>query len=89
VAETVGTLVDKLSITELKIYHMQLQVDRQDATQAHRDNCANRVAVLSQQRADLQQEIAELLDAVMTGQKTMKVYRQFKMYNDASYRPKN
>jgi glycine cleavage system regulatory protein len=86
VAETVGTLVDKLSITELKIHHMQLQVDRTDATPQHRETCANRVKVLSQQRADLQEEIVQLLDDVMNGRKVMKVYRQFKMYNDAAYR---
>jgi hypothetical protein len=30
-AETVGSLVDKLSIVELKVYHMREQVDRADA----------------------------------------------------------
>lgn len=87
-ADTVGSLVDKLSILELKIYHMQLQVERTDATQEHRDTCARRVAVMKEQRADLQSELSELAEGVMAGKRVMKVYRQFKMYNDPSYRPK-
>jgi hypothetical protein len=89
VAETVGSLVDKISITSLKIFHMQKQVERTDATQEHRENCARRVTVLTDQRNDLEAEVTELLSAVLSGKKTMKVYRQFKMYNDPAYRPKS
>lgn len=88
-AETVGSLVDKISIMELKRYHMELQVQRTDATQQHRDACAQKLAVITQQRNDLAAEISELLEGVMSGRRTMKVYRQFKMYNDPVYRAKS
>jgi hypothetical protein len=89
VAETVGSLVDKISIMELKLYHMELQVQRADATQQHRDACAQKLTVITQQRNDLAAEISELLEGVMSGRRTMKVYRQFKMYNDPVYRAKS
>ena len=85
-AETVGSLVDKLSIVELKIYHMREQVERQDAVEAHRARCADRLAVLQCQRDDLAVELSGLWDDVAAGAYRPKVYRQFKMYNDPQYR---
>jgi hypothetical protein len=86
VAETIGSLADKLSIVELKIYHMREQVGRAEADAAHRARCAERVAVLESQRDDLEAELAELWERVRAGTYRPKVYRQFKMYNDPRYR---
>jgi len=86
VAETVGSLADKLSIMELKIYHMREQAERGDATADFRATCADRVRVLEQQRNDLADELAVLLDGLASGAVVPKVYRQFKMYNDPAYR---
>ncbi len=85
-AETIGTLVDKMSILELKIYHMQEQADRKDATPEHREKCLGRVGILKVQKADLTVELSELTRDVLSGKRTLKVYRQFKMYNDPAYR---
>ncbi len=85
-AETVGWLADKLSIIELKLYHMREQADRADATPAFRARCAEKVAVLAAQRDDLAAELTELLGAMSAGRLVPKVYRQFKMYNDPAYR---
>lgn len=85
-AETVGSLADKLSIVELKIYHMREQVSRGDADAAHRARCAERLAVLERQRDDLAAELTELWERVRAGTYRPKVYRQFKMYNDPQYR---
>lgn len=87
-AETIGSLIDKISIVELKVFHMQKQVDRADATETHRQSCAQRLMVLKEQSSDLGKELSELFDAVLSGRKKMKVYRQFKMYNDPAYRTK-
>ncbi len=88
VAETVGSLVDKISIAELKIFHMQKQVERSDAAPEHRAACGERVKILSRQRDDLRDELSELRSAVLSGRRTLKIYRQFKMYNDPAYRAK-
>ncbi|HEU4564832.1 MAG TPA: DUF4254 domain-containing protein [Gemmatimonadaceae bacterium] len=85
-AETVGWLADKISIMELKIYHMQEQADRADAAQEFRERCLQRVAVLRMQRDDLAAELTQLLDDIASGRVVPKVYRQFKMYNDPQYR---
>jgi Protein of unknown function (DUF4254) len=85
-AETIGSLVDKLSIAELKIYHMREQVARADADTAHRGRCADRLAVLEEQRDDLAAELSGLWERLRAGVYRPKVYRQFKMYNDPQYR---
>lgn len=85
-AETVGWLADKISIMELKIFHMREQSERSDATPEFRARCAERVAVLELQRDDLAAELTILLRDIASGEVVPRVYRQFKMYNDPSYR---
>lgn len=85
-AETVGWLADKLSIVELKIYHMQEQADRPDAIAEFRERCEGRLEVLRMQRDDLAAELTQLLSDITAGRVVPKVYRQFKMYNDPQYR---
>jgi uncharacterized protein DUF4254 len=86
VAETVGWLADKLSIVELKRYHMREQMERTDVTAEFREQCSARLAVLTRQRDDLAEELAALLADIASGRVVPKVYRQFKMYNDPAYR---
>jgi len=86
VAETVGWLADKLSIVELKIYHMREQAERSDAEASFRARCEERLAVLQTQRDDLASELTTLLADIAAGRVVPKVYRQFKMYNDPQYR---
>ena len=86
-AETVGSLVDKISIVELKIYHMGEQAERSDADEDFRARCREKLEVLHRQRDDLVEELSTLVTAMAAGRVVPKVYRQFKMYNDPSYRP--
>jgi hypothetical protein len=85
-AETLGSLIDKICIAELKIYHMQEQVDRPDAGPDHRAKCSDRVKILTVQRNDLAAELSGLMDLWSKGKWIPKVYRQFKMYNDPTYK---
>jgi hypothetical protein len=86
-AETVGWLADKLSIIELKIYHMREQALREDKGEAFRRQCLERIEVMSAQRDDLAAELTQLVGDIIAGRVVPKVYRQFKMYNDPEYRP--
>src|SRR4051812_34858626 len=86
VAETLGSLVDKISIIELKIYHMREQRDRSDRDQQFRATCEQKLTVMSEQRDDLANELTALARDIASGRLTPKVYRQFKMYNDPQYR---
>ena len=85
--ESPAWALDRLSILALKIYHMQAEAERADASDAHRAKCAAKLGVLLEQRTDLIQAIDALLDDIAAGRKYMKVYRQMKMYNDADTNP--
>jgi hypothetical protein len=47
----------------------------------------HRLAIINEQHRDLSQSLVELLDDVFAGRKRLKVYRQFKMYNDPTLNP--
>ena len=84
--ETVGSLIDKLSINELKIYHMEEQNQRDDVDEKFHEDCNLRLSILKMQRNDLREELQTLIDDVLAGRKKFKLYRQMKMYNDKKYR---
>jgi len=79
--------VDRLSILALKIYHMQEEASRQDASAAHKNACQTKLEVLLTQRLDLTTAIEQLLNDIASGSKYMKVYKQMKMYNDDELNP--
>ena len=85
--ESPGWVVDRLSILNLKIYHMNEQVERKNVTSEHILNCEKKMVVLQNQRIDLSNSFDELLEEYKAGIKKMKVYRQMKMYNDSNLNP--
>ena len=85
--ESPAWAIDRLSILALKIYHMQEEVDREDASDAHREECSKKLNILLAQRKDLSTAIDELLEDIEQGKKYMKVYKQMKMYNDDELNP--
>jgi hypothetical protein len=85
--ESPAWAVDRLSILALKIYHMQEQVNRTDATADHLQRCQAKLDVLLEQQVDLSTAIDQLLEDIQAGRIYMKVYRQMKMYNDPSTNP--
>lgn len=85
--ESPAWAIDRLSILALKIYHMQAEANRTDASPDHIAACKQRLSILLEQRKDLSQAIDELLTDIEQGKKYMKVYKQMKMYNDPSLNP--
>lgn len=79
--------VDRLSILALKVYHMNEEATRTDASDAHRAACQKKLAILLEQRVDLSTAIDTLLSDIEAGDKYMKVYKQMKMYNDDELNP--
>ena len=79
--------VDRLSILALKVYHMNEEATRTDASDSHRMTCKKKVDVLLEQRVDLSTAIDTLLNDIENGDKYMKVYKQMKMYNDDELNP--
>jgi hypothetical protein len=85
--ETPGSTIDRLSILSLRRYHMQEQADRADATAEHRAKAHQRLEVLAEQHRDLSNALRALLEDIFAGRKRLKVYFQFKMYNDPTMNP--
>ncbi len=85
--ESPAWAVDRLSILMLKIYHMQQEVNRPDASEEHRNRCEKKLHVLSEQKKDLSLALDQLLADINAGRKYMKVYKQMKMYNDPALNP--
>lgn len=85
--ESPAWAVDRLSILALKIYHMEVEVNRSDVSEEHRSGCKTKLDVLLSQRVDLGTAIHELIEDIASGEKYMKVYKQMKMYNDPSLNP--
>jgi hypothetical protein len=85
--ETPGSVIDRLSIAALRIYHMEEQAARTSASLGHRAKARSRLEILFRQQHDLAQSLVELLDDLFSGRKRLEIYRQFKMYNDPTLNP--
>jgi len=85
--ESPAWAIDRLSILALKIYHMHVEVNRENASADHIASCTTKLNILLEQRIDLSTAIDDLLEDMKTGNKFMKVYKQMKMYNDPSLNP--
>lgn len=77
-SETIGSILDKLSILGLKIFHMLELIE----VYPQREDFRSKLTTLQQQRKDLVVCLAELLEDIYQGKRYIKIYRQMKMYND-------
>jgi len=85
--ESPAWAIDRLSILALKVYHMNEEATRTDASSEHIEKCQQKLSVLLEQRKDLSTAIDQLIEAIENGDKYMKVYKQMKMYNDDELNP--
>ena len=85
--ESPAWAIDRLSILALKIFHMDIEANRLDATEEHKITCGQKLGTLLEQRNDLSRALDELIRDIEQGKKYMKVYKQMKMYNDPSLNP--
>jgi len=85
--ESPAWAIDRLSILCLKIYHMREESERQNAMEAHRKKCQDRLAILLDQKIDLCLALDLLLGDLEAGKRRVKIYRQMKMYNDQELNP--
>jgi hypothetical protein len=85
-SETVGMMIDRLSILALKVHHMRINASRDDDTELAAE-CAQKLATLEVQRDDLVECLDRLLKQCLTGQRYFRLYRQHKAYNDPRLNP--
>ncbi|MDO4727778.1 MAG: DUF4254 domain-containing protein [Bacteroidota bacterium] len=86
-SESPAWAIDRFSILALKIYHMQIETNRTEASDEHRQKSQEKLNVLLEQKKDLSKAIDDLLSDIEAGRKYMKVYKQMKMYNDEELNP--
>ena len=85
--ESPAWALDRLSILQLKIYHMNEEVSRTSSSKKNRTICLSKLKILMEQNTDLSLSIDQLLLEIGLGEKIMKVYKQMKMYNDINLNP--
>jgi hypothetical protein len=86
-SESPGLIIDRLSIMALKIYHTREEAERVNAPAGHAERNRERLAILTEQRADLAHCLDSLWLETLEGKRRFKLYRQLKMYNDPSLNP--
>ena len=85
--ESPAWALDRLSILQLKIYHMNEEASRTTSSRENRTVCLSKLKILMEQNTDLSLSIDQLLLEIGSGEKIMKVYKQMKMYNDINLNP--
>ncbi len=85
--ESPAWAIDRLSILQLKIYHMKIEVERADISTEQKAKCEEKLRILLEQNFDLCTAIDQLMEGYKSGEKVMKVYKQMKMYNDPALNP--
>lgn len=86
-SETVGALVDRLSINALKLSHAEDDTQAAELRPPERERARARRAILADQRRDLTSCLGALVRDLEAGRARIKVYRQVKTYNDAELNP--
>jgi hypothetical protein len=86
-AETVGSLVDKISIMNLKLWHLEDEARRTDVDDSRIAAVKRKIDVANLQRNDLIEELDALLADFLSGEKKPKVYKQLKMYGKPGTSP--
>ena len=85
--ETPGSAIDRLSIMSLRLYHLDEQLKRADASEQHIQSVQQKIDVCQLQQSELAKSLQQLIDAIAAGTKRHLTYRQFKMYNDPTLNP--
>ena len=86
-SESPGLMIDRLSILALKLHHTREELVRPGAPGGHAERNRERLALLVEQRADLESALERLWRRVLASERSFKIYRQLKMYNDPQLNP--
>lgn len=84
-SETIGSIVDRLSILTLKIFHLNERINAANTTNEEKQEILLRKNILVEQRADVATALDRLLLEYRQAKKRHCVYRQFKIYNDPNF----
>ncbi|MGK0406488.1 MAG: hypothetical protein ACJAZH_000300 [Roseivirga sp.] len=85
--ESPAWAIDRFSILALKLYHMQVEANRENNSEALQAKNQMKLSVLQEQEQDLTTAVDHLIEDLAMGRRISKVYRQMKMYNDPELNP--
>jgi len=86
-SENPGSLYDRLTILALRSYNLKKEINRKDIDIAHIERCSKMLEQVQEKSSDLLKCLKELMDAIYSGRKKIKSYKQHKMYNDPALNP--
>ncbi|MGM0489298.1 MAG: DUF4254 domain-containing protein [Planctomycetota bacterium] len=81
--ETPGSVIDRLSILALRIFHLAEQLHREDTDAIHHQSVSAKRNCCLEQRTDLAWSLKHLIRDITLGRKRHKTYRQHRIYNAA------
>lgn len=85
--ETPGSVFDRLSIIALRVHHLDIEIQRTDATPDHTRACAEKRAHVQERAEDLIISLQKLLSDILGGRLRIRCYNQHKLYNDPTTNP--
>lgn len=86
VAETFGSLVDKITVANLKLWHLEEIAHMMTATDKAIAEAKRKINVMNDQRNALIQELDELIIKFFKGETEVKVFQQMKDYRSGDDR---
>ena len=86
-SETPGSIIDRLSILSLKIFHMNksLETARSEGKADFAEEVEFKYKKLQTQQNDLKKSFEQMISNIQNGNMHFKTYYQFKMYNDKRF----
>ena len=85
--ESLGWAIDRLSILQLKIYHMDIESTRQDSNFKLVKEAKSRLVKLELQNKNLIDSINKLIIDLKSGAVKYNMFEQHKLYNDPDTNP--
>jgi hypothetical protein len=86
-SESVGSIVDRLSILSLRIYHLEETLNSPTPDSQRMAKATQRLTIARDQHRDLSEALRQLVSDIDAGRKRHKTYRQLKLYNDPLFNP--
>jgi hypothetical protein len=91
-AETLGSLVDKLTIANIRLWHLEDRRRDLSLPNAKRLEAADKIAIVNSERNDLMDEIDEYLYKALRGKvkvrvPKVKIYKEFGLQGRPAKRP--
>ena len=86
-SESVGNIIDRLSIGSLRTHVLGANTSFEDALDFEFSESAEKMALVSKARDDLKTSLKVLVEEILEGSRQNKIQYQIKLYNDPEFNP--